>query len=118
MFRRVDDAYILADFSDLHASKGDRDLSWKTLLESTEEALATNQLPLALDNQELLAGELEANGYDSLAFRWLGEALKTVRMLFQKEIPETLLQELRKRELALAESQVELALRLIPRLPD
>ena len=108
----------MADISDLYATKGDRDVSWKKLLESTEEALATNQLPLALDNQELLGRELEANGYDSLAFQWFSAALKSVRMLLQKEIPESLRQALRERKLALAERQVKLALRLIEGLPD
>ena len=111
LFRRVDNAYILADISDLLAKSGKPDQSWKKLADSTAQALAISNLPLALTNQETMALELEAAGYYSLAFRWAKTAVDTLEKLSQRQISEDAKADLRTRELLLHERLIRLAAR-------
>ena len=112
LFRKVDNAYILADISDLHSLRGETRESWQKLFESTRDAAASGNLPLALQNQEYMAQELETAGYIRLAFQWAQSAVETIEKLMEKEISELRAANLRQRMGVLRERQVELASRL------
>jgi len=112
LFRRVDNAYILADISDLHSLKAEVRESWGKLFESTWEALAVGNLSLALQNQELMATELKMAGYHRLAFRWTKSAIETLEKLMEKQISKASATDLAQRQIALRETQVGLAAQL------
>ena len=113
LFRRVDNAYILADISDLLSFEGKHKQAWEKIFESTQEALAISNLPLALENQELMAAELETEGFYRLAYQWTESALETLQKLNQKQISEASTLDLQQRKLPLRERQVRLAVHLV-----
>ncbi len=112
LFRRLDNAYVLADLAEVDSLRGNPGGSFEVWGEAAARAEESGAWPLLADTQERLSDALHKAGFASLSRAWTEEALDTIDRLLASERDEQARRTLLGRKLDLGERLAEIHLML------